>query len=74
MVLNTVPNSPIFQSTLPVRGATGNMVTTIYIPDISIHAPRAGSDPCIPYQGIEDFEFQSTLPVRGATDDYDRQQ
>jgi len=57
-----------FQSTLPVRGATGGANSFLLAPrDISIHAPREGSDragalPC-------DFKiiFQSTLPVRGAT-------
>ena len=33
-----------FQSTLPVRGATINNHILPYIGDISIHAPRAGSD------------------------------
>ena len=33
-----------FQSTLPVRGATRNAVIFFYITNISIHAPRAGSD------------------------------
>ena len=46
MVLNTVPNSPIFQSTLPVRGATGDVVNLFRVLRISIHAPRAGSDVC----------------------------
>ena len=44
MVLNTVPNSPIFQSTLPVRGATMEGAIGKKLTAISIHAPRAGSD------------------------------
>ena len=35
----------IFQSTLPVRGATGVGGHGEHAGDISIHAPRAGSDP-----------------------------
>ena len=34
----------LFQSTLPVRGATGYRRHTRRLPAISIHAPRAGSD------------------------------
>ena len=58
----------LFQSTLPVRGAT-------VIPlnrnagevGISIHAPRAGSDAMCFSSFIPMISFQSTLPVRGAT-------
>ena len=35
---------PLFQSTLPVRGATGAISTWVSMVWISIHAPRAGSD------------------------------
>ena len=34
----------IFQSTLPVRGATGRMACSFRPGSISIHAPREGSD------------------------------
>ena len=34
----------IFQSTLPVRGATTKALALLVLPDISIHAPREGSD------------------------------
>ena len=56
-----------FQSTLPVRGATKTVGSTIAFDVISIHAPRAGSD--INPDGIHIYNvrFQSTLPVRGAT-------
>ena len=37
--------------------------------DISIHAPREGSDHDGRGRGDGDGEFQSTLPVRGATFD-----
>ena len=57
----------LFQSTLPVWGATiyikGDEITSI----ISIHAPRVGSDFLhFPFQFCA-FIFQSTLPVWGAT-------
>ena len=56
-----------FQSTLPVRGATICQVGDLVHHQISIHAPREGSDD----QKIENiacyYKFQSTLPVRGAT-------
>ena len=56
----------LFQSTLPVRGATFLAFHSLTVKNISIHAPRAGSD-------AERLKlralaiFQSTLPVRGAT-------
>ena len=56
-----------FQSTLPVRGATMQLVAYLDVRHISIHAPRAGSDMgrhCV-LRAIT--RFQSTLPVRGAT-------
>ena len=58
----------LFQSTLPVRGATVALVPHNPAMRISIHAPRAGSDsrPQILKSG-EVSKFQSTLPVRGAT-------
>ena len=34
----------IFLSTLPARGATNKRVFTLRLSDISIHAPREGSD------------------------------
>ena len=57
----------LFQSTLPVWGATG--VTRIFfgIFAISIHAPRVGSDRAVIAQTQGTLEFQSTLPVWGAT-------
>ena len=35
--------------------------------EISIHAPRAGSDVADDLLGAAFVKFQSTLPVRGAT-------
>ena len=55
-----------FQSTLPVRGATDGAEGGEGSGNISIHAPREGSDP----NGLKIttmLGFQSTLPVRGAT-------
>ena len=63
----SLPTSFIFQSTLPVWGATPDD-DPVYCADlISIHAPRVGSD--ITYRLIPRLHrsFQSTLPVWGAT-------
>ena len=56
-----------FQSTLPVRGATGREDGAQNAQNISIHAPRAGSDSAIFSKFSPRGLFQSTLPVRGAT-------
>ena len=55
-----------FQSTLPLRGATGHCHTLLSGHAISIHTPLAGSDFG---QVLADAgnKFQSTLPLRGAT-------
>ena len=57
----------LFQSTLPVWGATVEKLRLAYRKGISIHTPRVGSDhpACFPH--IQGFLFQSTLPVWGAT-------
>ena len=90
-LLISAPNQPgLFQSTLPVRGATpdreqlicgsinfnprspcgerrGSVTSVILRTEISIHAPRAGSD-TLPFFSFRRYNtFQSTLPVRGAT-------
>ena len=39
-----LPVAFLFQSTLPVRGATDTLGFTYNLEEISIHAPRAGSD------------------------------
>ena len=57
----------IFQSTLPVRGATHQKPRFMNHVSISIHAPRAGSDMFGGDIATEPTVFQSTLPVRGAT-------
>ena len=57
----------VFQSTLPVGGATPVPPLPLALVYISIHAPRGGSDRerwAIPLNVIL---FQSTLPVGGAT-------
>ena len=56
-----------FQSTLPVWGAT--FITRIFsmVNEISIHAPRVGSDTRAGFIAGRLFRFQSTLPVWGAT-------
>ena len=44
----------VFQSTLPVRGATVQAAPTYLVVDISIHAPREGSDPLGPDGQVAD--------------------
>ncbi len=61
------PSERQFQSTLPARGATGSEVIDVTINDISIHAPREGSDPRGLLPRFRGVAFQSTLPARGAT-------
>ena len=56
-----------FQSTHPVRGATGLGGLVAGYLEISIHAPRAGCDVCLPSGPGFEKQFQSTHPVRGAT-------
>ena len=57
-----------FQSTPPVRGATQRGQSIVISPtSISIHAPRAGSDPADVSDITITCPFQSTPPVRGAT-------
>ena len=57
----------IFQSTLPVRGATLVIQLVYTTLRISIHAPRAGSDTTEIDIAVRAMLFQSTPPVRGAT-------
>ena len=60
----------VFQSTLPVWGATAlSRVPATCPAEISIHAPRVGSDHILPVGRDIPAEFQSTLPVWGATAD-----
>ena len=56
-----------FQSTLPVGGATAEGAATRALLQISIHAPRGGSDIFRHLQSGLPSSFQSTLPVGGAT-------
>ena len=57
----------LFQSTLPVWGATLPHLVNGLIVDISIHAPRVGSDKLREVRQRRREAFQSTLPVWGAT-------
>ena len=57
----------LFQSTLPVRGATLVDDVRPVRAGISIHAPRKGSDLMGGEPQLVQLQFQSTLPVRGAT-------
>ena len=56
-----------FQSTLPVGGATNVGKLVPILADISIHAPRGGSDKDKSGADTLYYLFQSTLPVGGAT-------
>ena len=60
----------VFQSTLPVWGATScpKRISRRYV--ISIHAPRVGSDLNLHVLIYNFSRFQSTLPVWGATELY----
>ena len=60
-------NTVRFQSTLPARGATRIKPLHRVGVEISIHAPRTGSDHGKMAKQGECFPFQSTLPARGAT-------
>ena len=57
----------VFQSTLPARGATAGDIVEWGGADISIHAPRTGSDHADGRASSGAAKFQSTLPARGAT-------
>ena len=61
-----------FQSTLPARGATCTAPGLPRGGDISIHAPRTGSDRYHLLNLHSVFQFQSTLPARGATSTWGR--
>ena len=61
-------NCKAFQSTLPARGATTASNPQRGSEDISIHAPRTGSDEIFPVSSHVTSKFQSTLPARGATE------
>ena len=56
-----------FQSTLPVWGATALGDHSPRLEEISIHAPRVGSDSLFKTAISPILAFQSTLPVWGAT-------
>ena len=63
----TVRSARLFQSTLPVGGATTRRERLSRQRDISIHAPRGGSDVGRCDDNPLRSRFQSTLPVGGAT-------
>jgi len=56
-----------FQSTLPVWGATQPAARPAGDAQVSIHAPRVGSDEQGKVKLLRGEWFQSTLPVWGAT-------
>ena len=57
----------VFQSTLPAGGATDAAPVGHRDVNISIHAPRGGSDYTICTMALNFSTFQSTLPAGGAT-------
>ena len=59
--------SCVFQSTLPMQGATVYDDDKLITLAISIHAPYAGSDDFSTSLAVERKIFQSTLPMQGAT-------
>ena len=61
------PTRTVFQSTLPVGGATNEALAQAKESGISIHAPRGGSDQISDCCCNAEKIFQSTLPVGGAT-------
>ena len=63
----SLADGTIFQSTLPVWGATGASDARGGNEVISIHAPRVGSDRGTGIASGWNWVFQSTLPVWGAT-------
>ena len=67
--LLTPKTTPIllFLSTLPARGATPQARAGSDRKEISIHAPREGSDLRALADTVEQNQFLSTLPARGAT-------
>ena len=56
----------VFQSTLPVRGATLRGKTVIPFSIISIHAPREGSDDLICLSPLEFFLISIHAPREGS--------
>ena len=63
----TITAEDLFQSTLPMRGATVVLMLFVVSFVISIHAPHAGSDGAVFRFRFRFPQFQSTLPMRGAT-------
>ena len=59
--------TPLFQSTLPLRGAKIADIADAVNATISIHAPLTGSDILALRTLQRHYIFQSTLPLRGAT-------
>ena len=59
----------LFQSTLPMKGATLEENRFATITSVSIHAPNEGSDVFFFGPVTRTKMFQSTLPMKGATPD-----
>ena len=67
MITRTTQQTPKFQSTHPLRGATAPVDLSIAKACISIHAPLAGCDAHRRRYTMQKHRFQSTHPLRGAT-------
>ena len=63
----TVEVTDAFQSTRPVKGATGLFGVAVLDEEVSIHAPREGRDAGSQMRQAVPVLFQSTRPVKGAT-------
>ena len=66
-ILRLLQRRWLFQSTLPAWGATVYFLLSSTCVDISIHAPRMGSDGGSSISFGDIHVFQSTLPAWGAT-------
>ena len=58
----TINATTLFQSTLPARGATAAVHTCRHGVNISIHAPRTGSDSCSRLQVRGSYNFNPRSP------------
>ena len=70
MAASASPASSPFLSALPARGATLPRPYPHPLGDISIRAPREGSDNAHLFFICASFEFLSALPAWGATEAY----
>ena len=60
--ISAASSSLIFQSTLPARGATPFAILLVFLYNISIHAPRTGSDFLSKYTAYAAYHFNPRSP------------